>query len=130
MLHLVVESWVWYAVAVFVVICRFVSRALTFGSVKKYQIDDGLMFAAVCTYTVDIVAINIVADATSNLLPPGLDVSTLTPQDIAERQYGSKLVLVVEQMQIVTIWLLKGCLIMMYYRLTYVHPLPSSICIH
>ena len=60
---------------------------------------------------------NIVANNSSNLIDPN-DHSELTPENIRERVYGSKMVLVVEQMQIATIWLMKACLLIMYARLT------------
>lgn len=72
----------------------------------------------VAFYTCLIVTINIVANASSNLLPDGFDVNTLTKTDIAQREYGSKLVLVVEQCQIMTVWTIKACLLTMYLRLT------------
>lgn len=34
------------------------------------------------------------------------------------RSYGSKLSIVSEQMHIVTIWTLKACILLMYFRLT------------
>lgn len=76
---------------------------MVFGSFKGYQSDDYGMMAVLCFYTVSIVAINIVRESSSNLLPPGFDLSTLTPDDISMREYGSKLVLVVEQCQCVTV---------------------------
>lgn len=69
-------------------------------------------------YTTLIVTINIVAKSDSNLLPPGFDVSSLTPDQIHDRSYGSKLVLVVEQCQIMTVWCEKFCLLFLYRRLT------------
>jgi hypothetical protein len=51
-----------------------------------------------------IVTINIVEHTSSNLLPPGYDIAHMTSQDIAERTLGSKLILVVENCQIITIW--------------------------
>jgi hypothetical protein len=62
---------------------------------------------------------NIVAKTSSNLIDPNLH-EELTPENIAERVYGSKMVLVVEQMQCVTIWMIKACILLMYHRLTYV----------
>lgn len=58
----------------------------------------------------------------SNLIPPGEDVSTFSQAEIDTRIFGSKLVLVVEQMQILTIWLIKVCLLTMYLRMTLVLP--------
>ena len=91
---------------------------MTFGSFRKYQADDYLMAVLLCFYTTLIATINIVRHVSSNLLPPGFDVDSLTKQNIHQRQYGSKLILVVEQCQCVTIWGAKGCLILLYLRLT------------
>jgi hypothetical protein len=113
-----VESWVWYALAVFVLACRISSRALLFRSLRNLKIDDWLMLFAIVPYTALLVTINIVANTNSNLILPGEDVNTFSPQEIADRVYGSKLVLVVEQMQCITVWLLKGCFCFLYYRLT------------
>ncbi|GAB7349153.1 hypothetical protein MBLNU459_g8092t1 [Dothideomycetes sp. NU459] len=118
MLALVVETWIWWAVCIAITICRFISRALSLGSVKALQVDDWVMLVTVAFYTTLIVTINIVANASSNLFPPGFDTNTLTPTDIAQREYGSKLVLVVEQCQITTVWTIKACLLTMYLRLT------------
>lgn len=57
-----------------------------------------------------------------NLIPPGDDVSKYSDAEIKMRIYGSKLVLVVEQMQLLTIWLVKACLLIMYNRMTMVLP--------
>ncbi|GME49113.1 hypothetical protein GTA08_BOTSDO00745 [Neofusicoccum parvum] len=113
------ESWIWYSLVIFVAAARFASRILLFrGDVRKLQVDDWIMACAICSYTTFIVTINIVAFTESNLLPPGFDLDSLTSSDISERRFGSKLVLVVEQCQCVTVWAVKACLLIMYYRLT------------
>jgi hypothetical protein len=99
------------------------SRKVLLGSFKKFQADDVMMILAVMTDTVLMVTINILSTKNSNLIDPA-NPPMLTPQEIAERTYGSKLVLVVEQSQILTTWLVKACLLFMYSRLTSV---PSSI---
>lgn len=63
-----------------------------------------------------------VVTTSSNLMPPGEDVSQYSQAEINDRILGSKLVLVVEQMQIATIWLVKACLLIMYFRMTAVLP--------
>lgn len=75
------------------------------------------VFVTSC-YSVLIVMSNIEAKAQSNLLPPGFDVTSLDDFEIADREYGSKIVIVVEQMQIAVIWACKACLLILYYRLT------------
>jgi hypothetical protein len=63
-----------------------------------------------------------VVQTSSNLIEPGEDITKFTDAEIETRVYGSKLVLVVEQMQILTIWLIKACLLIMYARMTSVLP--------
>jgi hypothetical protein len=69
------------------------------------------------TFTVLIVTINIVSTTDSNLIDPKQDIE-LSPDSIKERRFGSKMVLIVEQMQICTVWTVKACLLLMYHRLT------------
>jgi len=112
------ESWIWYALAMALVVCRVLSRTIFFGNLKNLKIDDWLMVVTVAPYTVLLVVINIVAHTSSNLLEPGTNLATMSQEERDERVYGSKLILVVEQMQLVTIWLVKACLIILYHRLT------------
>lgn len=75
------------------------------------------LFVSTC-YTTFIVISNKYLKAGSNLEPPGFDWSALTVHDIFQRRYGSKLMIVVEQMVLLVIWTCKACLLLMYYRLT------------
>lgn len=120
MMRFDVESWVWFAIALGSIIARLVSRLLLFRSVKRFQYDDWIMGVVVTgCFTVLVVMSNIVARSQSNLLPPGFKVETLTPQQISHREYGSKIVVVVEQMQIAVIWACKSCLLLLYLQLTH-----------
>jgi hypothetical protein len=113
-----VESWIWYAFGMAIVLCRFLARFLHLRSFKKFQLDDWLMVVAVITETAFMVTINQVVHYNSNLLAPGEEVASFSKADIQERVYGSKLTVIVEQMQLCTVWLLKGCLITLYWRVT------------
>ncbi|KAG0650214.1 hypothetical protein D0Z07_3100 [Hyphodiscus hymeniophilus] len=104
MLSLLAESWTWYAVAVSVILFRYVSRWLQLGSWKRYQLEDYIMIVV-------LVVMNIVAHLDTNLMLPS-DIPTLTPASIDSRRHGSKLVLVVEQSMIMTIWGCKFCLLL------------------
>ncbi|KAI3325645.1 hypothetical protein HD806DRAFT_490848 [Xylariaceae sp. AK1471] len=115
---LIAESSIWYTLTWLVVAARVGSRKIQLGTFRKLQTDDALMFLAVATDTVLHVALNILYDKNSNLIDPKHPPS-LTPEDIAERTLGSKLVLVSEQMQILTTWLVKTCLLLMYSRLSF-----------
>ncbi|KAH9905642.1 hypothetical protein F4778DRAFT_727017 [Xylariomycetidae sp. FL2044] len=114
---LVAESWTWYALTWLVVGARMASRRVLHGSFKKLQIDDAIMLFVMLTDTVLIVAMNIISTTSSNLIDPN-DHTELTRQNIKEREFGSKMVLLSEQMQLITIWLIKACLLIMYGRLT------------
>lgn len=75
------------------------------------------MLFVFCCYTTLIVFLNICSDVSTNLIDPA-DIPNLTPQDIRDRVYGSKCVLVAESMMCATQWGTKACLLMLYYRLT------------
>lgn len=68
-------------------------------------------------YTILVAVMNSVAHLDSNLILPE-DIPLLTPESITSRILGSKLVLVVEQSMIMTIWGCKVCLLLMYNKLT------------
>jgi hypothetical protein len=74
------------------------------------------------TDTVLVIVMHKIVVTSSNLIPPDENVNQYDQAEIHRRIYGSKLVLVVEQMQILTTWLVKACLLIMYYRMTYVNP--------
>ncbi|KAI1848312.1 hypothetical protein JX265_013814 [Neoarthrinium moseri] len=107
---LVVESWTWYTLCWVVVLARTMLFLIP-------QAQTGLDNTEKVTDTVLIACMNILAVTNTNLIEPN-DLAILTSDSIAERTYGSKLVLVVEQMQIATVWLIKTCLLIMYGRIT------------
>jgi len=75
-----------------------------------------MIFNAVM-YTILMAAINVSGRTATNLLEPGT-LETLTPDDIQIRIYGSKIVILLEQAMLILIWGIKGCMILMYNRLT------------
>ncbi|KAJ4358222.1 uncharacterized protein N0V89_002802 [Didymosphaeria variabile] len=113
------ESWIWWIVVLAMIGARLISRRLLLRSINHLQIDDWVMglFVTTC-YTTFIVISNKYLKAGSNLEPPGFDWSALSVYDISRRVYGSRLMIVVEQMLVLVIWACKGCLLVMYHRLT------------
>jgi hypothetical protein len=98
---------------------RIISRKMLFRSVKGLQYDDWTMGLFVtAAYTVMIVLANRWLKVQSNLEPENFDFSALTAEELSRRRFGSKLVVVVEQMQIAVIWACKACLLIMYHRIT------------
>ncbi|KAE8334228.1 hypothetical protein BDV24DRAFT_170402 [Aspergillus arachidicola] len=112
-----VESWIWYGVSVVIIILRFLSRLLLAKSVKSLQVEDYLMLLVLCFYTCLVVTLTRIEHVQTNLMKPG-DEAYLTPESIKSRVYGSKLVLATEQCMLATIWGCKGCLLLLYARLT------------
>lgn len=107
-----------------------VSRALLFRSLGRLQYDDWIMGIFITgSYTVLMVALNVVHNTGSNLLPPGFDFSTLTDKQTSDRIHGSKFSLVAEQMQISVVWGCKTCLLLLYHRLTQAAAPKSNLAI-
>ncbi|KAH7120295.1 hypothetical protein B0J13DRAFT_680598 [Dactylonectria estremocensis] len=113
----ITEMWAWYAVTLVVVLARMTSRRMLYGSFKGMLIDDYLMIFAMACYTALLVVVHVLTYTPTNLINPA-DKIVLTDDEIKKRQYGSKLVLVTEETQMMTIWAIKGCLLIMYSRLT------------
>ncbi|RYP09572.1 hypothetical protein DL764_001257 [Monosporascus ibericus] len=89
-------------------------------SVLEPAVHDGALGANPRTQIADtvlMVAMNIVSTTSSNLIDPN-DPVGLTPENIKSREFGSKMVVLVEQMQCLIIWSVKACLLIMYGRLT------------
>lgn len=92
---------------------------MLFRSIKGLQLDDWIMGVFVfTTYTALIAVSNKWFSAGSNLEPPNYDFGALSGEQLSQRIYGSKLMIVTEQLQISVVWACKACLLIMYYRLT------------
>lgn len=111
------ESWIWYSVVMVIVILRFVGRVYHLGSIKRLTIEDYLMVFTTITYTLLIVFLNIEANYPSNNIAPE-DFDQIVPAEVPRIIYGSKLVVVVEQLWCATVWGCKACLLLMYSNLT------------
>ncbi|KAI1636635.1 hypothetical protein F4809DRAFT_372667 [Biscogniauxia mediterranea] len=113
-----VQSWSLYSVGMLFIVLRLYGRARRLGGVTNFQIDDYLMMLASVLYTALIVCLNVIAQGGgSNLYPPELE-GTFTPEEIQERVYGSKIVVVSEQAMLNCIYTIKVCMLIMYTRLT------------
>ncbi|KNG80084.1 hypothetical protein ANOM_011169 [Aspergillus nomiae NRRL 13137] len=113
--ELAIESWILYAVGIVVIGCRLVSRRIRLKSWSKLQIDDALMCAIALTFTGVTVTANITARVSSD---PIVHEEQPTPHAEALMVWGNKAIFMLEQFALVTIWLVKGCLLIIYNRLT------------
>ncbi|KAF1929941.1 uncharacterized protein M421DRAFT_91159 [Didymella exigua CBS 183.55] len=113
------ESWIWYICGIGMIIARLIARRILFRSTRGLQLDDWIMGVLVSTtYTVLMVVSNRWFKAGSNLEHPNYSFSALSDDQLSQRVYGSKMMIVTEQMQVSVIWACKACLLVMYYRLT------------
>lgn len=64
-----------------------------------------------------IISVNETAKNGSNYMAPEL-AAKLTPKETMMAIYGSKMTLVLELFQLTCLWSTKGCLVVLYYRLS------------
>ncbi|KAK3936785.1 hypothetical protein QBC46DRAFT_357189 [Diplogelasinospora grovesii] len=111
------QSWALYAVGMFLICLRMYARCHRLG-IRSLQADDYLMMLAAALYTGLIITLNAVAQGGGSNLFPKEMLGTFTPEEIEERIYGSKVVVVSEQMMLMVIYVLKACVLILYTRLT------------
>ena len=63
-----------------------------------------------------MVSVNEVAKNGSNYMTPEA-AAALSPEGVEMAIYGSKMTLVLEMFTLTCIWTIKGCLLILYYRL-------------
>lgn len=101
----------------------YVHSAAQLWKLGKLRLDDYLMLFAACWYTLLCIALNrIVGGGGTNFMSEA-DIAALTPEITKRRIEGAKWVFVSEQSLMATVWTMKGCMLIVYGRLTYVHPL-------
>ncbi|PVH90026.1 hypothetical protein DM02DRAFT_665657, partial [Periconia macrospinosa] len=111
------ETWSLYGLGVFSVAIRMISRIQKL-HLKGLEVDDYLMLSALFWYTLLCVSLNQVASGGGSNLMTVDDIANLTPEIKAERIRGSKWVFVSEHSMVLTIWTLKTCMLIIYFRIT------------
>jgi len=112
-------AWALWALALVAIVCRFVSRRLLSGSRfwKDLKWDDYLMMLALVSLAGVAYSSNEVAANGSNYVPEG-STDDWTPQQVARAEWGSKMLVALEEFMISTLWLVKACLLILYARMT------------
>ncbi|KAE8139360.1 hypothetical protein BDV38DRAFT_269879 [Aspergillus pseudotamarii] len=113
--ELAIESWILWAVGILIIGCRLVSRRIRLKSWSKLQMDDALMCVIALTFTGVTVTANITARVSSD---PIVHEEYPPPHAEALMVLGNKMIFTLEQLALITIWLVKGCLLIIYNRLT------------
>jgi hypothetical protein len=71
------------------------------------------------TFTGVVVSSNQVAASGSNYVPDGT-VGQWSPEQMKSAEWGSKMLVALEEFMLATVWLVKACLLLLYARITYV----------
>ena len=79
------------------------------------------MCVVVITFTGVMVCVNQVSINGSNYMSPEI-AATLTPESRRSAAWGSKMTFALEHFTLSSLWLVKGCLRLVYNRLTWVDP--------
>ncbi|OXV07687.1 hypothetical protein Egran_04547 [Elaphomyces granulatus] len=83
----------------------------------RLKFEDGLMVLVLIFYTLLTVFLQEVAKYGTNEIPPS-QFDSIDPATVPNLIYGSKLVIVVEQFWLATIWGCKACLLLLYSAIT------------
>ncbi|KNG91666.1 hypothetical protein ANOM_000175 [Aspergillus nomiae NRRL 13137] len=117
--QLMVEAVVFWSIAVVIWIGRLIARSISNGGIRNLQVDDYIMSVTFGIYTTLLVLINISSNYNTNLFPTEqLPQILADPKDVANRVYGSKIVIGLEQCMLLSTWGVKTCLVAMYWKLT------------
>ncbi|TDZ37423.1 hypothetical protein CTRI78_v011115 [Colletotrichum trifolii] len=115
--EMMAECWVWYGVAMSAVAVRFVSQYMVRkrNFIKNVPVDDFLMFILIFIYTAAIVSLFMYFDIIEHI---PLD-NNFTPEEnyVMGRKLGILNILAETSIQ-TTLWGNKGCLLLLYNRLT------------
>lgn len=106
MSSLKIQSWTFYAVAVVIVFPRLVFRRIMLKSFASLQADDWIMVFLLLPFTAAIVLMDLAAD----------------PKTTNNRVYRY----VLEELHIIITWLVKSCLLILYWRILYVERLQKG----
>ncbi|OKL62140.1 hypothetical protein UA08_02992 [Talaromyces atroroseus] len=88
------------------------------GSIKRLQIEDGIMACVLLAFCAMIVGLITVGRLGTNEIPLGTPIADIGPPSIADRVLGSKWVIITEQMWLATVWGCKACLMLLYNNMT------------
>lgn len=110
------EAAIWCALSWTVVLMRVVSRCIRLGDWRRLHLEDACAVTSVLAAT----AVMVLLDGVEKYYPSPapLDQFVWTSEFIRNRTIGAKLFLAAEHAMIVSVWVTKAGLLLMYYRLT------------
>ncbi|KAH8672650.1 hypothetical protein BGZ60DRAFT_282835 [Tricladium varicosporioides] len=112
------EAWALYGIGAVVLLLRFATRIKTVGF-KGFQGDDYMSILVLALFTMDAATVHIIYYAGTNVEAAALQLTrTLTPEEIAQFEFGSKEQLAAWYSYTALIWAMKGTMLFFFDRLT------------
>jgi hypothetical protein len=108
------EAIFWCTLSWLTLAARLVSRRMRLGAWRNLQLEDAIAFVVVLLATGTMVLL----DKVMEYYAIESDDVVFTPDFVRRRRIGAKLMLSSEHTQLLTIWLNKAAMLLMYYRLT------------
>ncbi|KAF4808461.1 hypothetical protein CGCSCA5_v012418 [Colletotrichum siamense] len=122
------EAWTEYGLGVIVILLRIFARWRIIGF--NWQGDD--YFAVLCLifWTLELCMLELIGQNGTNIGITDEIGATLTPQEIAKFEFGSKCLLAGWNFYVTLIWCLKACILFFFSRITnwQVVPYPGDEC--
>ncbi|EEA19249.1 hypothetical protein TMatcc_010193 [Talaromyces marneffei ATCC 18224] len=113
---LVVQSWIMYAIGIALYLLRLYARYDRLG--LKWQAEDFIMTLSIGWYTALVVTNIQLAEGGGGTLYTPEEFATFSPQDILDREQFARVEFASEQCMVNTIWFLKACMLIIYWRMT------------
>ncbi|KAH7322568.1 hypothetical protein B0I35DRAFT_426045 [Stachybotrys elegans] len=112
------EVWSWYGIGVFFILARFAVRLRTVG-VSGFHGDDYLNIPFLILYTINLWVVQVTYRTGGNINVTPEMVPSLSDQEVATLEYGSKLEFMSWYTYPGSIWVLKFIVLFFYRRLTF-----------
>lgn len=113
---LVVQSSIMYTIGIALYLLRLCARYDRLG--LKWQVEDYTMALSMGWYTALVVTNIQLARGGGGTLYTPEEFVTFSPQDILDREQFAKVEFASEQCMVNTIWFLKACMLIIYWRMT------------
>ncbi|ETS77326.1 hypothetical protein PFICI_11200 [Pestalotiopsis fici W106-1] len=112
-----VEGWVEWSLGVAIILLRLYARWKAVGF-KGWKGDDYFSVLALILWTMDITVVTLVGKYETNIGVTTEMVEQMSPEEIHDRELGSKWLFTGWNTYVALIWTLKGCMLFFFNRIT------------
>ncbi|KAK4108571.1 hypothetical protein N656DRAFT_761243 [Canariomyces notabilis] len=111
------EAWTEYGIGVLILLLRYYARWKVVGF-RGWQGDDWFAVLALVFWTAELCMLELIGQNGTNIGITDDIGATLTQEEIAKLEFGSKCLLAGWNFYVTLIWCLKGCMLCFYNRIT------------